>query len=266
MYDLIIQIVNYKTKKYLGECLTTLLADLKNSTLKYAIFILDNDSGDNLSDLEKKYRGHGKISFYASEKNLGFGAGHNVLSKKAKSRYILILNPDVKFIEEKTTERLYKRITENPKIKVVGPQLITKEGNVQWWDHGELHGLVAFIALNTGSSYWRKRNNLSKVAWVSGAVFLVEREIFENLEGFDEKFFLYKEEEELCWRIRKRGGKIIYDPSITVFHYGGVVGKKSDHQENSVQYFIDKHLRRRTGYRIFKLVNRVIHRVKFWVS
>jgi len=234
MYDLAIQIVNYKTKAYLAECLAGLVNDLKDSKLKCNINVLDNDSGDDLSDLKSQYS---DVSFYDNDINSGYGGGHNILAKKAEAGYMLLLNPDIKFVELKTIERLFNRIDQDKNIKVIGPRLMTAKGDIQWWDHGELHGLIAKIALKSGNSYWKIQNKVSSVAWISGAAFLIDKKIFDQLGGFDEHFFLYKEEEELCWRVREQGGKVIYDPTVKLLHVGGVVAKKTDHMQKSVDFF-----------------------------
>lgn len=258
MHDLVIQIVNYKTKKYLADCLKSVLEDLKDTALNYQINALDNDSGDDLSDLEKEYAKTGKVNFYQSEKNVGFGAGHNLLAKKAQAKYLLLLNPDVKIIEPNTIKRLISGI-QRFNAQVIGPRLITAKRRTQWWDHGELHGLRARLFLNIGMSYWEPRKVPLEVAWVSGAVFLIEKSWFDKLDGFDENFFLRVEEEDLCWRLREEDGKVIYEPTITALHYRGVAGgNRRYHQRTSGAYFIDKHYRNRFGYRVFKFLNNLI--------
>lgn len=206
-FDITIQIINYNTKKYLEKCLKGVINDLENSNIDYRIHILDNNSNDDLSDLERKFMENNKTFFYFSKRNLGFGKGHNYLAKKSDAKYILVLNPDVDFIEENTIKRLFERINADSKIKVIGPKLLTDKGTRQLWDHGELIGFLAWVALNSGDSYGKNRNDICEVAWVSGAFFLIEFEIFNRVGGFDENFFLYKEEEDLCLRIRKSGGK-----------------------------------------------------------
>ena len=253
-----IQIVNYKSKSYLLDCLTSLVADLKNFNEEYSIAILDSASGDNLNDIRALFPQLKKLETYQGEKNLGFGGGHNFLSRKSDVKYMLFLNPDIKIIEPRTIERLIERAVVS-EAQIVGPRLLTSEGITQWWDHGELYGFRAWIGLNSGNSYWREQKKTTIVAWVSGAAFLVEKKWFDDLDGFDEHFFLYKEEEELCWRLREKSGKVIYDPTITVFHQGGTVAKKSEHMQKSVDYFLDKHFRHRFGYRFFKLLNKIIH-------
>lgn len=263
MTDLVIQIVNYKTKDYLGSLLADLIKDLENSELKYEINILDNNSGDNLLEIENKYRQQ-NVSFYYSDKNLGFGGGHNFLSKKSNSKYILILNPDIRFIEKRTIDRLFFRISNDEKIKVVGPKLLTEERKPQAWDHSELKSLLAKISLWSGNSYWKNRDKTIEVAWVSGAVFLIEKLIFDKINGFDEKFFLYKEEEDLCLRIRNLGYDILYIPDIKIMHIGSVVAKLSNHMQKSMEYFLKKHFKNKFGYFFFKLLSKFI--VKLFIN
>lgn len=259
MYDIAIQIINYKTSKYLDFCLSSLLKDIDRTLLRIKINILDNHSGDDLSALEKKYGGNKRISFYYNNRNIGFGGGHNLLAKKTESHYLLFLNPDVEFIEPHTIQNLYETIQQASNIKIIGPQLVLENGSTQKWDHGELDGLIAFLYLQTGHSYWRLQKNISNVAWVSGAVFLIEKKIFEEVSGFDEHFFLYKEEEDLCWRIRVRGERIIYNPKIKVQHHGGAVAQKKDYLYQSTAYFLKKHFIRKIRYPFLVLLNKLLN-------
>lgn len=262
MLDLAIQIVNYNTKKYLIECLDCILKDLKDSNIFYKIFVLDNASQDDLSDLEEKYR-EAEVSFCYSDKNLGFGAGHNFLAKQAESKYILILNADLKFVEKQIIQRLYSYFEKekNNRVVVVGPKLINEKG-VQKWDHGELYGFWAWLAEKTGNSYWKNTDKISQVAWVSGAVFLISRKAFNEIGRFDENFFLYGEEVDLCLRLRQRGYKIIYNPLIKIFHYGSVVASKDKFIIASEKYFIKKHFSQKgkIQYAIVLFLGKIKHK------
>ena len=257
MLDLSVQIVNYNTKKYLPDCVDGTISDLENSSLSYKILILDNNSQDDLSSLKEKYKSR-NVAFYYSEKNLGFGAGHNFLARKAESKFILILNPDIKFLEKNTVKHLIEKLAEFSSGKVIGPKLITEESRPQEWDHGELEGFKAWLFNNTGNSFWKEREGVIKASWVSGAFFLIERQIFEKVSGFDEKFFLYKEEEDLCLRVRKLGFEIIYCPEVKVYHYGSVVARKEDFMSESRKYFIEKHFKNRFYYPILKLFAKIV--------
>jgi len=194
--DIAIQIINYNTKKYLSICLNTLLRDLATTNIRYSISVLDNNSNDDLTELQNVFNKK-NFSFYFSNKNLGFGGGHNYLSRKNKAKYLLILNPDIKIIEPKTIQRLLERINNKEEIKVVGPKLLTEKETPQAYDHGELDGLIAKVALRSGNSYWKNRDNSIKCSWVSGAVLLIEKEIFDLVDGFDENFF-YTKRRKIC--------------------------------------------------------------------
>lgn len=262
MADIVIQIVNYNTKKYLDDCIVGVISDLKNATIKYKILVLDNDSKDDLSGLEERYANE-QIEFYYSQKNLGFGAGHNFLAKKAESKYILILNPDLKFIEPKTVERAYEYIDKQRgrKIAAVGPKLINEKG-VQVWDHGVLDGFLGRLANGVGVSCWRNDKKRLAVAWVSGAFFFTNRRSFEAVGGFDDNFFLYGEEVDLCLRLRELSYSIMYLPEIKVFHYGSVVASKKDFFVGSNSYFLEKHFRKR-GIAVYHLAL-FLHKLISW--
>ena len=98
MDDIRIQIVNYKTRKYLLECLDSFFNDLRDSSLFYNVAALDNASGDDLSDLTSIFPDK-KLSVTMGAENPGFGEGHNILARNQEARYLLLLNPDIKFIE-----------------------------------------------------------------------------------------------------------------------------------------------------------------------
>lgn len=250
--DITIQLVNYNTKNYLEACLDGLIKDLDGGVIRWEALVLDNASSDDLSGLQEKYK-NAPIRFLHSEKNVGFGGGHNILAREAQGEYILLLNPDIEFIEQNTIKRLLDAIKEKG-IVVIGPRLITKEGVTQAWDHGELKGFKAWIENNKGDSYWEERKVPGTVAWVSGAAFLIKLSVFKETGGFDEHFFLYKEEEELSLRLREKGYVIWYEPTISILHIGSVVAKKDDHMAASKEYYIKKHFKRKAIFWIARLL------------
>jgi GT2 family glycosyltransferase len=252
-----IQIVNYRTKSYLVDCLRTLFSSLEVQPIHYTVAILDNASGDDLTDLAGLFREQ-ELEVHHGTRNIGFGAGHNFLAKRGDADYLFLVNPDTQFPEPETPQKLLQR-ARAAGVQVIGPRLVTRKGRTQRWDHGELEGWPARVALASGNSYWRKRSHPAEAAWVSGAAFMIEKSWFERLGGFDEKFFLYKEEEELCWRLRALGGKVLYDPTLSVMHHSGVVARRSEHLRQSTDYFLQKHFFASRGYRAFRLLNALLH-------
>jgi GT2 family glycosyltransferase len=245
-----VQVVNYKTRAYLERCLASVVADL--AELPAEIHVLDNASGDDLSAFETQ-----QCTVHASDRNLGFGAGHNLLASFTEAEYLLILNPDVEFVEPDTVRRLLASIRQ-PGVAAVGPKLVMDDGAAQRWDHGRLHGVRAQISYRGGASHWREGSVREDVAWVSGAVMLVERAAFDAVGGFDERFFLYKEDEDLCLRIREAGGRVSYEPSIAVRHFGSVVADRSEELSRATEYFVAKHFPNRRTQRAYATVHRLL--------
>jgi N-acetylglucosaminyl-diphospho-decaprenol L-rhamnosyltransferase len=265
MMDLIVQIVNFRSRESLGDLLVSLLPDLEASGLSFEIVVADNNSGDDLSGLAGQYADK-PISLFQTGHNGGFGFGHNFLFSRAKpAKALLLLNPDCKIIEPLTIRRLWD-VLWSVDCAAVGPLLVKNDGP-QAWDHGELTGWKARIAGRAGGSYWCLRNTAGKVAWVSGAVFLIKRQAFEEIGGFDENFFLFKEEEDLCLRLREAGWNIWYEPSVTVFHAGSGSGAAKDkYMSDSVNYFTRKHTKGmgRIGGLIYRICTWAYYKYQLW--
>jgi N-acetylglucosaminyl-diphospho-decaprenol L-rhamnosyltransferase len=237
--DVAVQIVNYRTRDHLGPCLRALSADLAGGALAHRVLVLDNASGDDLSDLAAE---HPDVEFHAAESNLGFGAGHNRLATLHDAPVLVLLNPDTVLSEPRTIARL-RRVLSEPGVAAAGPQLRDAGGHVHPWDHGELRGARARLAAVAGHSHARERHERTDVAWVSGACAAIARPWLDAVGGFDPGFFLYKEEEDLFLRMRKRGARIVYEPAVAALHHGSVTGARGEHLEASVRRYRDKHVR-----------------------
>jgi GT2 family glycosyltransferase len=247
-----VQVVNYRTRSYLEKCLETVVANLAGGGPRYEINLLDNASGEDLSDLADAIPA---CRAYTAPRNLGFGAGHNLLAAKTAAPYLLILNPDVEFASPDTTQRLLAALTSGDQVKAAGPKLVTESGDAQRWDHGRLHGIRAQISLRAGHSHWRPTDVRQEVAWVSGAAMMVEHSAFTAIGGFDENLFLYKEDEDLCLRLRRAGGRVIYEPSVVVRHHGSVSANRPEELAQASRYFVAKHFPNRRTRRAFDIAH-----------
>ncbi|MCP9820988.1 glycosyltransferase family 2 protein [Synechococcus sp. Cruz-9H2] len=259
MNDLRIQIVNYRTLDLLIECLTSLVPALGPQGLSAVVAVLDNGSGDDLGSLLDRFP-ELRLELHQGRTNVGYGAGHNLLARGADARFLLLLNPDVRLLDPLTLHDLIQ-VAMDLGAQVVGPRLVTGDGQTQRWDHGEIGGWSARLIASTGNSLWRERSGEPPLpaAWVAGAAFLIVRRWYDELAGFDERFFLYKEDEELCLRVLQNGGRVIYHPGLTVLHHCSAVAVKADHLRNSTDYFLEKHFRTRFGYHFFRLINAILH-------
>jgi N-acetylglucosaminyl-diphospho-decaprenol L-rhamnosyltransferase len=249
---LAVQIVNYRTRRYLERCVETVVADLAGSELSYEVNLLDNASGEDLHELAGRFS---NCTAFSAPENLGFGGGHNLLADRTEAPYLLILNPDIEVVVPGSIERLIAIVAGGDRVKAVGPKLLLPDGAVQPYDHGRLHGLRATIALNGGHSYWRATDVRQEVAWVSGAAMAVERAAFTAVGGFDEQLFLYKEDEDLCLRLRRRGARVMYDAGVTVRHQGSVVASREDAMASATGYYFAKHFPNRRSQRAYARVH-----------
>jgi N-acetylglucosaminyl-diphospho-decaprenol L-rhamnosyltransferase len=245
---LAIQIVNYRTRAYLERCVATVVADVERSDLGHELNLLDNASGDDLGDLAGRFQA---CRTFTAPRNLGFGAGHNLLAEKTDAPYLLILNPDVELLVPDSAKRLLDVVIGGEGVTAAGPKLVTTAGSPQPYDHGRLRGLRAQIALRGGHSYWHQTDVRQEVAWVSGAAMVVQRAAFARIGGFDEKLFLYKEDEDLCLRLRRHGGRVIYEPAVVVRHQGSAVADRAGGLARASDYFFDKHFPNRRSQKAF---------------
>jgi N-acetylglucosaminyl-diphospho-decaprenol L-rhamnosyltransferase len=233
----------------------TVVSDLQRSSMAFEINLLENASGEDLDDMATRVP---NCRVFTVPTNLGFGGGHNFLAGQTDARYLLILNPDVEFLLPDTVTRLLLPMSSVDRVKAVGPKLLTVEGRAQPYDHGRLRGLRADIAVKGGHSYWRETQTRQEVAWVSGAVMAVERAAYVSVRGFDEELFLYKEDEDLCMRLRRAGWQVIYEPAAVVRHLGSVVADQRRELAVASSYFFAKHFDNQRSRGAFAVAHRCL--------
>jgi GT2 family glycosyltransferase len=224
--DLSIIIVNYRGWKQLRECLNS-LSGFSGISFRTEVIIVDNNSGDGL--LEVFRSDYPRFIFILNKVNGGFANGCNLGSSVAKGDYFLFLNPDT-IASEKDVEKLLKRSKENPGNYITSCRQVNATGK-----ENRAFGLFPGIGTLTGPgrAIYRILNrnnvagklvakeNLITPDWVSGSVIMIRNEIFRKLGGFDEDFWMYYEDTDLCKRARNLGGEIAYYTDITIQHNHG---------------------------------------------
>ena len=150
---LAVQVVNYRTRRYLERCVETVVSDLDGSGLGYEINLLDNASGEDLDGSGSAVLRRAGRS--ARTPTWGSAAGTTSWRGETEAPYLLILNPDVEVIAPGTVGAAARRGRGDDRVTVAGPKLVRADGCAQPYDHGRLHGLRAAIALKGGHSYWR---------------------------------------------------------------------------------------------------------------
>lgn len=235
MDKLTVSIVNYNSGLYILDCLKSLEKVKDEAQIK--VIVLDNASSDrSIEDIEKKYK---DIEVIKNEKNVGFSKGQNQILKNANTEYILILNPDVE-IKKDVIKKLLEYIKENKDVGAITSKIILSNGKMDLTAHRGFPTpwasfLYAFF--NNNRLYHLTNRNLDvihEVDSISGAFFLTRKDILEKVGYFDEDFFMYGEDIDLCFRIRMAGYKIIYNPEVEVIHHKGISsGLKKDSQHLS---------------------------------
>lgn len=211
-------IVNYRSEQYLEKCLASIYRE--SNPEKLEIIIVNNDQQVDLRAVKQIYPA---IRLIAQEKNIGFGRACNVGAKEARGELLLFLNPDTQFLDDYAS-RITDIFKTDAQIGIVGSRLMTDEGKTQWWITGKEVSLWQILKNNLGiienKKIWESKTPIF-TDWVSGAALTIRCELFKKIGGFDENFFMYFEDEDLCWSARKRDFKVLYDPTLSILHSGG---------------------------------------------
>ncbi len=255
--DVSIIIVNYNVRYFLEQCLMAI--EKARHNLNIEIIVVDNASVDGSQTMIKKK--FTNVLLIENQKNLGFAKANNQALKIAQGKYILILNPDT-LIQEDTLLTLKNFLDEHPEVGAVGCKLINPDGSFQAASRRSIPTpWVAFTKIVGLSKIFPKskifgRYNLtyispdieSEVDVLSGSLLLVRNDILKRVGYFDEDYFMYGEDIDLCYKIKKAGSKIYYTPRTKAIHYKGESTKKGEFSYitnfySAMLIFIDKHFK-----------------------
>jgi N-acetylglucosaminyl-diphospho-decaprenol L-rhamnosyltransferase len=242
---LTVQVVNYNSRNHLRECLDSLNSFLAKNRNNAEIIIINNDVepiGSFLNSFPQSASGPKVIEI---SKNIGFGEAHNRGAKEAQGEYILFLNPDTK-INAEALEEMLNIFEKDAKIGIVGPLLIDFEGRLQKECWGFKKSPLSTIKSKLpGNAAWRKNEEkIFEVDWVSGGAMMIRKKLLSELGGFDENYFMYFEDVDLCLQAKKRGWKIVVNQEAKVQHRGGKSfssqRNKKRHYYASQNYYLEK--------------------------
>ncbi len=241
--DLSFIIVNYQSEKYLLKCLSSIKEKVLD--VNYETIVVNN----GIYDLEVSLPS--EVEIVNMKKNIGYGAGCNAGAKIAKGDILCFLNPDTEILSNNMGDIL-KKFSNNKQLGVIGPKLLRENGKTQWWCAGKEFTFWRLIKNNLGlidsKKIWESEKEIL-ADWVSGAALFIQKEIFEKIRGFDENFFMYFEDEDLCRRIRILGYKVLYYPNFIIYHAGGKSRKNIFKQKmqffKSMAVYIGKRLRQK---------------------
>jgi len=224
-----IVIVNWNTGPLLRDCVRSLIEG--NADVPYALIVVDNASRDN--SVQLLLSAYPDITLLQNQHNEGFARANNRGFAYCKAPFVLLLNPDTR-LSNGALRRMRILLAEHQAWGCVGAQAVDAAGTLQWTcyhfptlrsEFYELFWLSKFFPRNRFfgrylMSYWDHRT-LREVDWVSGVCVMFRREILDRVGAFDEQYFLYGEDMEWCYRVRKKGYRIMYAPDVLITHYQG---------------------------------------------
>lgn len=227
--ELAIVIVAWNVRELLSECLHSIDETVGTNThIKTNIYVVDNNSSDMTAEMVKK--DFPKVHLFALDKNIGFGRGNNVALREIETPYILLLNPDTKVLPG-SIELMLKILEENEDVAMVGPKIIDASGRIDRSCRrfptmkAALHQFT--ILKNFGvfsrahSRYMMKEcsyDQTIEVDQIIGACMLLKGPILNETGFFDEDFFMFYEEVDLCYRIKEAGYRILFTPDTHIIH------------------------------------------------
>jgi N-acetylglucosaminyl-diphospho-decaprenol L-rhamnosyltransferase len=226
--DLSIIIVNWNTQEFLCRCLETVQANIENIPLaRVETFVVDNASSDG-SGLIVRER-FPWVHLIENQVNGGFARGNNQAIRESRGRYVLLLNPDTELLDN-ALAILLEYMDNHPQVGGAGAYILNSDGSLQPSSHPfptlrrELWRLFHFDRLHPYSTYDMATWNpeiAQPVDALLGACLLIRRRALENIGLLDEDYFMYSEEVDLCYRLKRAGWSLFWVPQARVIHYGG---------------------------------------------
>lgn len=247
-------IVHYRVKEQLFACLASIFTS--GIQVPFEVIVVDNDETPVIEkDLVKKFL---EVVYKKAPENLGYGAGNNFGATFAKGELLCIVNPDTLFFP-RTLDILVAFLQNKKQAAIVAPLLLQKNNEpIPLQGSKTLTPFRAIVCLSFINKYFP--NNLIAreywhMAWdkkeiietdvVPGTAFLIKKKIFAEIGGFDERMFLFFEEDDLCMRIKKLGYKMFINPNAELVHLWGESTKSLKNTKEifkkSRQYYFEKH-------------------------
>ena len=233
MLDVSIIIVNYGTENYIINAIDSVIA--KTKRISYEVIIVDNASpNDTFRVLEERYARQENIRCLRLDENVGFGRANNAGYEQSSGRYVLCLNPDTE-LRNNAIDILSDYLDNHPEAGGCGGNLFQKDGHLCGsyrmlfpsvsWEFSFMTYYV-FEVLRYGRN---RRYNMTgrpiDVAIITGADLMIRRSVIESTGFFDPAFFMYYEDADLCYRIRKNGYRLTSVPQAEIYHYEGKSSK-----------------------------------------
>ncbi|MGQ9631096.1 MAG: glycosyltransferase family 2 protein [bacterium] len=226
MVDISISIVTHNSISYLPGCLNSIFSsEIKDIVME--VFVADNKSDDGSVEFVRSE--YPQVKLIVNKRRYGYSHNNNIALKEARGKYILVMNPDVK-LEKFTLSKMLNFMEENPSCGLSTCKTIGFDGELQY-------NCRTFPTLKTisarrlpiNSAHFKKivdehlmknydYNSVLKPDWVSGSFMFVRSEAIKDVGLMDEKFFLYFEDVDWCYRMWEKGWEVMYNPDAIIYH------------------------------------------------
>ncbi len=236
-------LVNWNSFEYTNQCLIS----LNNCIQNFEIIVVDNGSTDGSGEELKAQHPH--ITLIPSATNMGFAGGNNVGINYAidhSFEYIMLLNNDT-FVAPDFLDVLVNYMDEHPEVGIIQPKIYCHHDKSLIWDGGSYFNPIFTLPYTPGALKKERaaHNQLKKVDWVTGCAFFTRANILKKSGLLNEKFFIYFEDVDLSFRIKKLGYQLIYHPKSVVYHIAGMSNKSKSKQKEGyvnpiVHYLIQR--------------------------
>lgn len=247
--DVAVVVVNYNTGDYLTRCIRSALENAGDARVE--VVVVDNASHD--ASAERAVAAHPEVRLIANGTNRGFAAAANQGIRATRAPFVLLLNPDAE-IAAGTIGGFLKVSRDRPRAAAIGPMVRDPDGSVypsarkvptmvEALGHSFLGPFLPDNRFSRAYTMadWDRRSE-REVEWVSGSCVLLRRQALEDVGVFDERYFIYVEDVDLCSRLRQAGWHVLFSPELEVIHTGGVStrGKKRmtvEHSKSIYRYY-----------------------------
>ncbi len=240
-----IVIVSFNTAHLLADCLCSIPQGAEE--LDYRTIVVDNGSKDGSAEMLARDFPH--VRLIQNSRNRGFGAANNQGIHASTGRYVVLLNSDTRVLPG-ALKRLVDFMEARPQAGACGPRLARPDGRTQPFAFGGdptprylfARGWTRLIQ-HRPLHDWETQQP-QPVDWVSAACLIARSEALEQIGGFDERYFMYFEDNDLCLRLRRAGWQVWYDPDATITHLGGgsvQADAITQWYDASLRYFYRKH-------------------------
>ena len=255
MIKLSVIIVNYNVKHFLEQSLNSIFQSIAN--FEFEVMVVDNYSADG--SVEMVLSKFPLVKVFAEKYNHGFSKGNNIAIKKSKGQYILLLNPDT-VLEEDTLQKVIDFMEVHPEAGALGVKMMDGSGQfLPESKRGFPTPMAAFYKMSGLATIFPKskkfgqyhltfldKNQTQEVDVLSGAFMLLRKSVLDKIGLLDETFFMYGEDIDLSYRIKKEGFKNFYFADTKIIHFKGESTKKSSLNYVRVFYqamiiFLEKH-------------------------